>query len=120
MINQMKLKPNILDYILLRYKRFDKVISIRMEIESMILLWENLDVLTTMKYPDVSTYILIDFQMMTFNEVACYRDKGITAVLERLKKDRKRLHEFLSQVPEINLNSIKSETRLRKLEELGI
>lgn len=116
----MKLKPSILDYILLRHKRFDQVISLRQEIESMISLWEKLPLTTRMKYPDVSTKILMDYQMITFDEVSYCRDKGLPAVVEKLQKDRKRVHDLLSQVPEMNLNSVKSEARLRRLEELGI
>jgi len=116
----MKLKPSILDYLLFRHKRFDQVISLRKEIESMINLWEKLPITTKMKYPDVSTKILIDFQMLTFNEEEYYRDKGLKAVVERLQKDRKIIHELLSEVPEMNLSGVKSEARLRRLEELGI
>ena len=116
----MKLKPSILDYLLLRHKRFNQVISLRKEIESMVTLWEKLPITTRMKYPDVSTAILMDFQMLTFDEVSYYRDKGLPAVVERLQSDGKRIHELLSQVPEMNLSGVKSEARLRRLEELGI
>ena len=116
----MKLKPSILDYLLFRHKRFNQVISLRKEIESMVTLWEKLPITTRMNYPDVSTAILMGFQMMTFNEVEYYRDKGLAAVIERLQSDRKRVHELLSQVPEMNLSGVKSEARLRRLEELGI
>ena len=73
-----------------------------------------------MKYPDVSTGILMGFQMMTFDEVSYYRDQGLPAVVERLQKDRKKVHELLSQVPEMNLSGVTSEARLRRLAELGI
>jgi hypothetical protein len=116
----MKLKPSILDYLLLRHKRFNQVISLRKEIESMVTLWEKLPITTRMNYPDVSTAILMGFQMMTFNEVEYYRDKGLAAVVERLQKDRKKVHELLSQVPEMNLSGVTSEARLRRLAELGI
>lgn len=116
----MKLKPSILDYILLRHKRFDQVISLRQEIESMISLWEKLPLTTRMKYPDVSTKILMDYQMITFDEVSYCRDKGLHAVVERLQIDRKKIHELLTGVPEMNLSGVKSEARLRRLEELGI
>lgn len=116
----MKLKPSILDYLLLRHKRFNQVISLRKEIESMIILWRTTHISTRMKYPDVSTAILIDFDMRDFDEVSYYRDKGLPAVVEKLQKDRKRIHNLLSQVPEMNLDSVKSEARLRRLEELGI
>jgi hypothetical protein len=116
----MKLKPSILDYLLLRHKRFDQVISLRQEIESMISLWEKLPITTRMKYPDVSTTILMDYQMITFDEVSYCRDKGLPAVVQRLQSDRKKIHELLTQVPEMNLSGVKSEARLRRLEELGI
>ena len=116
----MKLKPSILDYLLFRHKRFNQVISLRKEIESMITLWEKLPITTRMKYPDVSTAILMDFQMLTFDEVKYCREKGLPAVVERLQKDRKRVHDLLSEVPEMNLSGVKSEARLRRLEELGI
>ena len=116
----MKLKPSILDYLLFRHKRFNQVISLRKEIESMITLWEKLPITTRMKYPDVSTAILMDFQMLTFDEVSYCRDQGLPAVVERLQSDRKRIHELLNEVPEMNLSGVKSEARLRRLEELGI
>ena len=116
----MKLKPSILDYLLFRNKRFDQVISLRKEIESMVTLWEKLPITTRMKYPDVSTGILMGFQMMTFDEVSYCRDQGLSAVVERLQKDRKKVHELLSQVPEMNLSGVTSEARLRRLAELGI
>jgi hypothetical protein len=116
----MKLKPSILDYLLLRHKRFDQVISLRKEIESMVTLWEKLPITTRMKYPDVSTTLLMGFQMMTFDEATYYRDHGLPAVVERLQSDRKKIHELLTGVPEMNLSGVKSEARLRRLEELGI
>jgi hypothetical protein len=116
----MKLKPNILDYLLLRHKRFDQVISLRKEIASMKTLWNAIPITNRMKYPDVSTAILLDFDMRDFDEVSYYRDKGLPAVVEKLQKDRKRMYDLLSEVPEMNLNSVKSEARLRRLEELGI
>lgn len=116
----MKLKPSILDYLLFRHKRFDQAISLRKEIESMITLWEKLPIATRMKHPEVSTTVVIDFQMRTFDEVAYFRDHGLAAVVERLQKDRKRIHDLLSEVPEMNLSGVKSEARLRRLEELGI
>jgi hypothetical protein len=116
----MKLKPSILDYLLLRHKRFDQVISLRKEIASMKTLWNALPITDMLKYPDVSTAMFLDFDLRDFDEVSYYRDKGLPAVVEKLQNDRKRVHDLLSQVPEMNLNSVKSEARLRRLEELGI
>ena len=116
----MKLKPSILDYLLLRSKRFDQVISLRKEIESMITLWEKLPITTRVKYPEVSSAILMGFQMMTLDEVSYFRDQGLPALVERLQSDRKKIHKLLSEVTEMNLSGVKSEARLRKLEELGI
>jgi len=116
----MKLKPSILDYLLLRSKRFDQVISLRKEIESMITLWEKLPITTRVKYPDVSSAILMGFQMMTLDEVSYFRDQGLPALVERLQSDRKKIHKLLSEVTEMNLSGVKSEARFRRLEELGI
>ena len=95
----MKLKPSILDYLLLRHKRFNQVISLRKEIESMIILWRVSHISTRMKYPDVSTAILLDFDMRDFDEVSYYRDKGLPAVVEKLQKDRERIHDLLVRFP---------------------
>ena len=117
----MKLKPSILDYILLRGKRFDRVISLRNEISYLLGLWNELDILIRIEYDDEYDIIttLENYNLFKFNEMRCYKDNGLGYVVNRLLKDRDRIISTLLCVNEVE-PTLRGYLRSKSLEELGL
>ena len=113
----MELKPNLLDYILFRWDKYDKVKEVRNEIKLLLDMFNKLSDGTKLKYQDIW---FTTPRFYNIDEVAWLKSNDLETVLEVVTKYRNELRDKLSQVAELDLDTTKSRRRLERLEELGI
>lgn len=113
----MELKPNLLDYILFRWDKYDKVKEVRDEAKLLLSLFNKLSDGTKLKYQDIWFKMPREYNI---DEVAWLKSNDLETVLEIVTKYRDEIREKLSQVTELDLDTTKSKRRLERLAELGI
>lgn len=113
----MELKPNLLDYILFRWNKYDKIKEVRDEIKLLLSMFNKLSDGTKLRYQSVWFGIPKAYHI---DEVSWLKSNDLDTVFNQITMHRNELRDKLSVVTELNLDTIKSKRRLERLEELGI
>lgn len=113
----MELKPTLLDYILFRWDKYDKIKEVRDEVKLLLSMFNKLSDGTKLRYQDIwfttpKTY--------NIDEVSWLKCNDIDTVINLVTEYRNELRDKLSVVTELDLDTAKSKRRLERLEELGI